>query len=261
MNQFSTIIKKPEEIIALREGGRRLANILEKVKAAVVPGTTTKELNRLAESLIFSAGGKPSFKGYRVSGSSTPYPAALCTSVNDEVVHAIPRGRRLKEGDIIGLDIGMIWKGMFTDMAETVAVGRVDAAGKKLLEATKIALDCGIAASRAGATLGDIGFAIQSCITARGFGVVRELVGHGVGYAVHEPPEVPNWGAPRKGMALEEGMVLALEPMATEGAPDVTLCKDGWTWKTKDGSRAAHFEHTIAVYKNGAEILTALKQN
>ena len=201
-------------------------------------------------------GGKPSFKGYKTFDSATPYPAALCTSVNDEVVHATPGDRKLKEGDIIGLDIGMIWGGMYTDMALTVAVGNVDAAAKKLIDATRIALERGIAVSRAGSTLGDIGYAVQSHIQGCGFGVVRELVGHGVGYAVHESPEIPNWGVPHRGMWLEEGMIFALEPMATEGAPDVVRSRDGWTWKTKDGSRAAHFEHSIAIHKNGAEILT-----
>lgn len=251
------MIKKPEEIALLREGGKRLARILENIQTAVVPGITTKELDKLAQDLILSAGGRPSFKGYKAWTNAMPYPATLCTSVNEEVVHAIPGSHKLKEGDIVGLDIGMIWEGLFTDMAVTVAVGEIDTASEKLIIGTEISLQHGIAAVRAGATLGDIGFAIQSYLEKHGFGVVRELVGHGVGYAVHEPPEIPNWGTPHEGMPLAEGMILALEPMATEKSPDVLLGDDGWTWKTKDGSRSAHFEHTIAVHKDGAEILTS----
>ena len=254
-----SLIKSEKEIAILTEGGRLLADILQKVVEAVRPGVTTKELDSLAESLILSSGAVPSFKGYNAFGARTVYPASLCTSINDEVVHGIPSTKRvLQEGDIIGLDIGMKYKGLYTDMAVTVGAGQIDADSQKLIDATRVALDTGIAQVRVGAYMGDIGAAIQEYVEGYGFGVVRELVGHGVGHAVHEEPEVPNFGKHGKGMRLLEGMVLALEPMVTAGKPHVVLSKDEWTWKTKDGSRSAHFEHTLVVTKDGARLLTFL---
>ena len=254
-----SLIKSEKEIAILTEGGRLLADILQKVVEAVRPGVTTKELDSLAESLILSSGAVPSFKGYNAFGARTVYPASLCTSINDEVVHGIPSTKRvLQEGDIIGLDIGMKYKGLYTDMAVTVGAGQIDADSQKLIDATRVALDTGIAQVRVGAYMGDIGAAIQEYVEGYGFGVVRELVGHGVGHAVHEEPEVPNFGKHGKGMRLLEGMVLALEPMVTAGSPRVVLSKDEWTWKTKDGSRSAHFEHTVVVMKDGARVLTFL---
>ncbi len=251
------LVKSEKEIAILAEGGRRLAGIMRQVVEAVRPGVTTKELDTIAETLIISSGGTPSFKGYNAFGARIPYPASLCTSINDEVVHGIPSEKRvLQEGDIIGLDIGMKYEGLFTDMAVTVDAGYIDEASKKLIDTTRMALEKGIQAVRSGAHIGDIGEAVQACAEARGFGIVRELVGHGVGHAAHEDPEAPNFGKKGRGLKLLEGMVLALEPMVTAGKHQVFLAKDGWTWKTKDGSRAAHFEHTVAVTKNGARVLT-----
>ena len=231
-----SLIKSQKEIQALLEGGKKLADVLQSVVELVRPGVTTKELDELAEKLITACGGTPSFK---------------------EVVHGIPSEKRvLKEGDIIGLDIGMKYQGLFTDMAVTVGVGRIDADSQKLIDVTHESLEKGIAEVHPGARIGDIGEAVQVFVESNGFGVVRELVGHGVGHAVHEDPEVPNFGKKGQGLKLEEGMVLALEPMVTARSPRVLLAKDEWTWKTKDGSRAAHFEHTVVVTKDGVRVLT-----
>lgn len=253
-----SLIKSQKEIDILAEGGKRLAEILQKVAEAVASGITTKELDRLAESLILSCGGTPSFKGYKTSNARTAYPASLCTSVNDEVVHAIPSKRILEEGDIIGLDIGMRYKGLFTDTAVTVGVGAIDSDSKKLIDVAEGALAIGIACVRVGARVGDVGSAIQNYVESHGFGVVRELVGHGVGHAVHENPEIPNWGQKKHGIKLVEGMVLALEPMVTAGDYKVVLDTDGWTWRTQDSSRAAHFERTVVVTKDGVRVLTEI---
>ncbi|OGZ44165.1 MAG: type I methionyl aminopeptidase [Candidatus Ryanbacteria bacterium RIFCSPHIGHO2_02_FULL_45_17b] len=252
-----SLIKSQKEIQALLEGGKKLADVLQSVVELVRPGVTTKELDELAEKLITACGGTPSFKGYSAFGARNAYPASLCTSINDEVVHGIPSEKRvLKEGDIIGLDIGMKYQGLFTDMAVTVGVGRIDADSQKLIDVTHESLEKGIAEVHPGARIGDIGEAVQVFVESNGFGVVRELVGHGVGHAVHEEPEVPNFGKKGQGLKLEEGMVLALEPMVTARSPRVLLAKDEWTWKTKDGSRAAHFEHTVVVTKDGVRVLT-----
>ena len=249
------IIKNKKELEILREGGKRLAAVLNKAANNAIEGVTTRELNDLAESLILKSGGAPSFKGYKAQGAPHPYPDALCVSINEEVVHGLPAGRKLKNGDIVGLDIGMWYEGLCTDTALTVLVG----GGKnKLIDATKKSLELGIAEVRAGAHAGDIGFAIQKYLKSEGFGVVRELVGHGVGRAVHEDPEIPNWGKRGVGPELVENMIIALEPMATEGGYKVKLSKDGWTWLTCDGSRSAHFEHTLVVTKTGSEVLTEL---
>ncbi|MDO8523281.1 MAG: type I methionyl aminopeptidase [bacterium] len=247
------IIKNKKELEILRDGGKRLAAILVEVSEAAKEGVTTKELDELAEKLILKVGGKPSFKGYKVYGAPTAYPGTLCVSINEEVVHGIPNGRALKNGDVVGLDIGMRYDGLFTDTAMTLLVG----GGKnKLIDVTKKSLEIGIAQVRVGVRVGDIGFAIQQCLEKEDFGVVRELVGHGVGSAVHEEPEIPNWGHRGDGPELREGEVIAIEPMATEGNFKVKLAKDGWTWLTRDGSRSAHFEHTMVVTKNGVEVLT-----
>ena len=250
------IIKNKEELEILTEGGGKLAFVLAQVLTAVAPLVSTKTLDLLAERLIKVSGGTPSFKGYRIVAGDTPYPASLCTSVNDEIVHAIPGDRVLKNGDIIGLDIGMEYQGLFTDMAVTVGVGEIDEKKKKLIAVTKKALEIGVRAIKPGGHVGDIGEEIQRYIEKNGFGVVKELVGHGVGRAVHEDPEGPNWGKRGTGPELCEGMVLALEPMVTAGSPKTTLAKDGWTWKTKDHSLTAHFEHTILVTSKGAKVLT-----
>jgi len=276
------IIKNQKELEILREGGKKLAAVLNEAAHYAIAGVSARELDDLAEKLILKAGGAPSFKGYKVKGAPMPYPGSLCVSINDEVVHGLPTDRVLKSGDIVGLDIGMRWPsedGLYTDTAMTVLVPRggtlpssksdfktpkksdffpdgVEERGRRLINATKKSLEVGIAQVRAGAHAGDIGYAIQKYLEKEGFGVVRELVGHGVGRAVHEDPEVPNFGKKGTGPELVEGMLIALEPMATEGNPKVKLASDGWTWLTRDGSRAAHFEHTIVVTRTGAEILT-----
>lgn len=251
------MIKTPEELAAIREGGHVLADILRVVAHMVRPGVSTFDLDEAAERLIRERGGESAFKGYQAFGAPMPYPATLCTSINDEVVHGIPDASRiLKEGDIIGLDIGMKYKGMYTDTAVSVPVGTVDARAEKLIHATKVSLDKAIACVKDGAYIGDIGHAVESYIEGEGFGVVRDLVGHGVGYEAHEDPQIPNFGRRGTGMRLKEGMVIALEPMVTEGTWRVVLADDGWTWRTKDGSRAAHFEHTMIVTKRGAEVVT-----
>jgi len=251
-------VKTKKEIALLRGGGRRLAEILHTVAGEVKAGVSPRALNDLALRLMTEQGDTPSFLGYSPHGARRPFPAALCVSVNDEVVHGIPNGtdRILKEGDILTLDAGLIHQGLFTDSAITVGVGKIDATAKKLIDVTKKALAIGIKAVRGGATTGDIGYAIETFVKPRGFGIVRELAGHGVGYAVHEEPFVPNFGKKGAGVILKAGMVIAIEPMLNEGDAAVKLDADGYTYRTKDGLRSAHFEHTVAVTEGGAEILT-----
>ncbi len=216
---------------------------------------TTWRLNEFAEQGITKAGGRPSFKNY--GGKKNPFPAALCTSVNSVVVHGIPsREVILKSGDIVSLDIGMEYKKLYTDTAITVGVGNISEQAKKLIDVTKKSLDLGIAQARAGNRIGDISHAIQTTVETAGFSVVRDLVGHGVGYDVHEDPPVPCYGKKGTGPLLEEGMVLAIEPMVCAGEYFLNFEKDGWTISTKDGSLAAHFEHTVAITRSGAQILT-----
>ena len=257
---MSITIKTEKEIAVLREGGRRLAEILRELEAAVRPGRTAAELNTLAEKLVAKGGDRSAFFNYKPYGAKRPYPASLCVSINDEVVHGIPNeGEKvLKEGDIVSLDMGLIHEGLFTDMAVTVPVGEVDASAKKLLEVTEKALAVGIAAARAGNRVGDISFAIESFVKPHGLGIVEELAGHGVGYKVHEDPYVPNYGKKNSGPILKAGMIIAIEPMVNEGGKAVVLSPDGYTYKTADGKRSAHFENTIAVTTGGAEILTTL---
>jgi len=249
------LIKTPEEIEIIAEGGVILHDILHKTAKLALPGVSTWELNDFAESEIKKAGGVPSFKGY--GGKQNPYPAGLCTSVNDEVVHGIPSPKTvLKGGDIVGLDIGMVYKNLFTDTAITVGVGSVSDKAKKLMETTKKSLDMAIKQVRPGARIGDIAFATQATAEAAGFSVVRDLVGHGVGYAVHEDPAVPCYGKKGTGEILREGMVIAIEPMLCEHEYFLHLDNDGWTIRTADGGLSAHFEHTVAVTKHGGRILT-----
>ena len=251
--------KTREEIEKIREGGRKLAAVLDALKKEAKAGITTNELDSLAERLILESGGVPSFKGYKGSKDARPFPATICVSVNDEVVHGIPTNKKLAQGDIVGLDIGMKYKNLFTDMAQTVIIGATDEIGRKLVRITKEALDLAISLVRPGIKTGDLGEAVQRFIELNGFGVVRQLVGHGVGHAVHEDPQIPNWGRAGEGTALKENMVIAIEPMVSEGSHELYLAKDGWTWRTKDGKRAAHFEHTMVITSNGAEVLTVLK--
>lgn len=253
-----TILKNIEDINKLREGGKILASVLREAVEKALPGVKTAELDKVVEKMIKDFGGRPSFKNYKTPDDKVPYPASLCVSINDEVVHGLPSERILKDGDIVSLDLGMEYKGFFTDMAVTVPVGDTDEQAKKLIATTQEALNKGISAVKSGAFIGDIGQAIQSCAERNGFNVVRKLVGHGLGRKAHEDPEIPNFGARGKGEILQEGEVLAIEPMITAGHQDIYLADDLWTWKTTDGSLSAHFEHTIIVTKNGAEIITKI---
>lgn len=249
------LIKTTEEIEILGEGGRLLHDILHATAGNVRPGISTWELNDFAEQEISRAGGRPSFKYY--GPKKNPFPAGLCTSVNSVVVHGIPSKKIiLKDGDIIGLDIGMEYKGLYTDTAITVPAGKISDVAKRLMEATKKSLSAAIAQAKTGNKIGDIAFAAQTAAEQAGFSVIRDLVGHGVGYEVHEDPAVPNYGKKGTGDALREGMVLAIEPMLCELDYFVEFEPDGWTISTKDGGLSAHFEHTIAITKNGARILT-----
>lgn len=253
------IITNDTERANLIEGGKRLAAVLEALRAKVAPGVSTEELDDLAETMIVDGGDEPCFLGYTPEGAGRPYPATLCVSINDEVVHGIPNEsvKHLKEGDIVGLDLGLRHGGIVVDAAITVPVGKVSDETKKLLYATEAALAAGIAAATPGNHVGDISCAIQKEIEDAGFAVIKELGGHGVGDLVHEEPFIPNYGKPGWGELLEEGMVLALEPISSAGKAAVMLAPDGYTFRTKDGSKSAHFEHTILLQKSGTRIITA----
>jgi len=255
---MSVIIKTPKEIEAIREGGKILALVLDEAAKRVRPGVSTYELDQYVYNLIKEKGGIPAFLNYRPEGASSPFPASLCVSVNNEIVHGIPSKKRiLKEGDIVSLDLGLKYKGFFTDHAITVPVGKISTNDKKLLENTKKSLEIGIWAARGGATVGDIGHTIESFVN-RKYGIVRELAGHGVGIKIHEDPYVPNYGKAGKGQKLIPGMIIAIEPMLNIGKDDITVADDDWTIKTADGSRSAHFEHTILITEGDAEILTKI---
>jgi len=242
-------IYSKNEIQIMRDGGRILAKIMKELEKKVKPGITTKELDKVASDLIFSFKAKPSFKGYN------KFPAALCTSINEEVVHAVPKDRKLKKGNILSLDLGIRYKGYCSDMAITIPVGEVDKKIKKLIGVTKDSLDIGIEEMKAGNSLDNIGVAIQKYVEKNGFNVVRELVGHGVGKQVHEDPQIPNYKS-NQGIELKQGMVLALEPMVTVGDWHVKKSKDGFGYVAD--SLSAHFEHTIAVTDKGPMILTEI---
>lgn len=253
-------IKTEQDIEILREGGRRLAEILQAVKEMVRPGVTAKELNDLAHKMASENGDKPAFFNYRPYGADRPYPAALCVSVNDEVVHGIPNEKQkvLKEGDIVSLDMGLVHKGLITDSAITVPVGKVSPELEKLLIDTEKALSYGISAAQAGKHVGDIGYAIEKFARPLHYGIVEDLCGHGVGYKVHEDPFVPNFGQKGQGEKLRPGMVIAIEPMLNLGTGAVKQDKDGYTYRTADNKPSAHFEHTIVITKAGPEILTTI---
>ena len=257
---MSIIIKTKEEIEIIREGGKHLATVLYALKEKVVPGISTKEIDLYAEKLIRDMGDIPAFLNYRPDGADKPYPASLCISVNDEVVHGIPnKNRILKEGDIVSLDLGVKHRGLFTDMAITVPVGKISSEDLKLLEITEHSLQEGIKAACGGSTVGDIGYAIESFIhnqKGKKYGIVEVLSGHGVGKAIHEDPFIPNFGKRGKGEKLVPGMVVALEPMINMGTKHVTMDDDGYTIRTADGKRSAHFEHTILITECKPEILT-----
>ncbi len=252
-------IKNDIERENLIEGGKRLGAVLRALRAKVAPGVSAEELDTFAEAMIREGGDEPCFLGYAPEGANRPYPATLCVSINDEVVHGIPNEsvKVLKEGDIVGLDLGLRHNGVIVDAAITVPVGAISEETKGLLRATEEALTAGIAQAIAGNHIGDISSAIQAVIEGAGFKVVKELGGHGVGDLVHEEPFVPNFGRAGEGELLTEGMVLALEPIANAGKAAVILAPDGYTYRTKDGSRSAHFEHTILIEKDKARIMTA----
>ncbi|MEI6396460.1 MAG: type I methionyl aminopeptidase [Candidatus Taylorbacteria bacterium] len=257
-------IKTKEDIAILREGGKRHAFILRELAKMVKPNLRVIELEDYARKLIAENVDKPAFLDYQPKGSPRPYPAALCVSINNEVVHGIPNepnkdgtDKILKEGDIVSMDLGLIHKGLITDSAVTVAVGKVSDECTKLMKVTKEALMAGIKAARAGKRVGAIGEAVERVALAHGYGVVEDLSGHGVGYEVHEDPYVPNYGSSKKGAVMKPGMVLAIEPMFNLGTKKIILERDGYTFRTADGRPSAHFEHTIVITKSGAEILTA----
>jgi methionyl aminopeptidase len=243
-------LRSRDEVDAIRASARVVAACLGMLAGEVRPGVTTGELDRKAEEFIRSRGGRPAFKGYR------GYPASLCVAINEQVVHGIPGPRKLAEGDIVGLDVGVEMGGYYADSARTVAVGTVTAEAERLLRVTREALERGIAQARAGNRVGDISHAIQRHVESHGFSVVRSLVGHGIGREMHEEPKVPNYGPPDRGPRLMAGQVIAIEPMVNAGVADVQTLEDGWTVVTRDGSLSAHFEHTVAVWPDGPEVLS-----
>ncbi|HLY02711.1 MAG TPA: type I methionyl aminopeptidase [Candidatus Cybelea sp.] len=243
-------LKSPREIEIMRASGKVTARVLTGLMKAARPGMTTDELDALAERGIREAGGIPTFKGYN------GFTGSICASLNDEVVHGIPGTRVLRDGDLLSIDIGTTLDGYVSDSAVTVPIGNISQTAQRLLEVTRECLTVGIAQMQRGKHVGDIGAAVQAHAEGHGFGVVRELVGHGVGKAMHEEPQVPNFGEAGAGMELRAGLVLAIEPMITQGGPRVRILKDGWTVVTADGKLAAHFEHTIAVTEDGPQILT-----
>lgn len=249
-------IKTEEEIAIIREGGKRLAEILIALRDAIKPGITTRELDQLAEKLTRDGGDEPAFLNYRPEGARIAYPGTLCISVNDEVVHGIAGDRIILDGDIVSIDMGIQHKGLYTDAALTVPVGTIDDIAKKLIKVTEASLMAGIDAARAGNTVGDIGYAIEKYVKDHKFVIVEELGGHGVGYQQHEDPHISNYGWQGEGMQLKPGMVLALEPIVNEGTRYVKLMPDGYTFMTRDHKRSAHFEHTIVITDGAAEILT-----
>jgi len=244
------VCKSPVEIEKMREANQLVAQVLEDLAAMVAPGVSTADLDAAAEAKVRAAGADPAFKGYR------GYPATLCASVNEQVVHGIPNRRALAAGDIVSLDMGVKLNGYYGDSAVTVAVGPVAEDVRRLLRVTQGALEAGIAQVKIGGRISDIGHAIQQFVEAQGFSVVREFVGHGIGAALHEEPQIANYGEPGRGPRLIEGMTLAIEPMVNMGKPAVRVLADGWTAVTKDGSLSAHFEHTVAVTKSGPDVLT-----
>ncbi|NPC73974.1 type I methionyl aminopeptidase [Corallococcus sp. AB004] len=244
-------IKSPDEIALMREAGRIVCEILDELEKAVAPGVSTWELDALAEQLIAKKGARSAFKGYH------GFPGVLCASVNQEVVHGIPnRKRRLVAGDLMKLDFGVVYRGFFGDSARTVPVGKVTPEAQALVDATRQSLEKAIQAMQPGNRIGDIGHAVQNHVEARGFSVVRDFTGHGIGRKLHEPPQVPNYGQAGSGMKLRPGMVLAVEPMVNQGTPDVEVLEDEWTAVTVDGKLSAHFEHTILISERGPEVLT-----
>jgi methionyl aminopeptidase len=246
------IIKSPAEIEKMRQAGRKTARIMAGLEGMMKPGVTPLELNEKAAEIIAKEGAKTAFQGYM------GYPAHICVSVNEEVVHGIPRNRLLKEGDIVGVDLGAVYDGFYGDMARTFPIGKVTQEQNKLIQVTEESLWKGIEQCVPDNRLGDISNAVEQWVLKHGFSVVRDFVGHGIGTKMHEDPPVPNYGKPKTGPKLQVGMVLAIEPMVNLGVPDVRILSDGWTVVTKDGKVSAHFEHTVAITENGPEVLTKL---
>lgn len=255
---MATIIKTKDQIEKIREGGKILAKVMKEVGSFIKPGISTKDIDDYAFKLIKEYGGIPAFLNYRPEGASSPFPASVCISLNNEIVHGIPSSSRiLKEGDIISVDIGLEYKNFFTDHAMTFPVGKISKKDQDLIDATKKSLELAIWSAVAGNTIGDIGHSIETFVN-RKYGIVRELAGHGVGVHIHEDPYVPNYGKAGKGERLVPGMILAIEPMLNIGKDDIIVASDDWTIKTADGSRSAHFEHTILITENEAEIITII---
>jgi methionyl aminopeptidase len=249
-------LKSAREIEVMRRANVIVAEILAELRDKVAAGVTTLELDSLAEELTYKKKATPAFKGYQMAGRV--YPRSLCVSVNEEIVHGIPSGRVLKDGDIVGLDFGVIYEGFYGDSAVTVGVGTITEDARRLMQVTEQALYCGIEHLRDGKRLGDLSSAIQQMIEGAGFSVVRSFVGHGIGKRLHEDPPVPNYGEAERGIRLKEGMVLAIEPMVNAGSSEVKMKEDGWTAVTGDGSLSAHFEHSVAITQNGPYILSRL---
>lgn len=253
------ICKGKAELEKMLEANQIVARVLMHLGTLIHPGVTTKELDTVAEQMIVEAGGKPAFKGYKGAAGSVDFPASVCTSINDEVVHGIPsQDRVLRDGDILAVDVGVVYEGYYGDAARTYPVGQISEKLKKLLEVTERALYLGIEKARLGNRVSDISSAVQKHVEKNGFSVVREFVGHGIGKALHEEPQVPNFGEPGRGPRLIEGMVLAIEPMVNSKGSGVRILGDKWTAVTADGGYSAHFEHSVAVTQNGPWILSEL---
>lgn len=252
-------IKTPQEIETMAQGGRLLAGIIDRVAKETKAGAATKDLDKLAEFLILECGGQPSFKG-PVSEGHGGFPATICVSIDEQVVHGVPSERRILDGDLVALDIGMVYQGFHTDMAVTVAVGEVAPEIMRLMRVTRKALKRGIKKVRPGNTFGDIGNTIERYVDSQGFSIVKDLCGHGIGRSLHEEPQILNYGKRHKGAAIQEGMTFCIEPMVTAGGMEIKKGKDGISYVTKDGSWAAHYEHTLAVTSDGCRILTAVDE-
>jgi methionyl aminopeptidase len=249
-------LKSAREIEIMKRANLIVAEVLQELKRQVAPGVTTLDLDAIAEAMTLKKGAVPAFKGYNVAGRI--YPRCLCASINEEIVHGIPSNRVLREGDIIGLDYGVIYEGFYGDSAITVGVGKISEQAQRLIDVTEQSLYKGIEQLRDGKRLGDLGSVVQKIAEDAGFSVVRAFVGHGIGKKLHEEPPVPNYGEPDRGLRLKEGMVLAIEPMVNAGSHEVEIKEDGWTAVTKDGSLAAHFEHSVAITKDGPVILSQI---
>ncbi len=243
-------LKSEEDLKMLRKSGKILAKVMQNLRGFIKAGVTTLEIDNLADELIRKEDAKSAFKGYR------GFPAHICTSINEEIIHGIPSSRKLNEGDILSLDMGVDYKGYFSDSAITVGIGEIDFKRKKLIEVTKNALSTAIKQACKENHLSDISYAVQNCVESKGFSVVRQFVGHGIGHSLHEDPEIPNFGLSHRGPVLKQGMVFAIEPMVNMGTWESKILDNGWTAVTLDGLPSAHFEHTVAITDNGPEILT-----